>query len=87
MLENPEVLPQMVRESGAHATDYVAPESAESLCERTTPYARGWEAEAERLWSELHPDGGQAVIAGEAARERAARIEAQEQSEHVSMAS
>ena len=87
MLENPEVLPQMVRESGAHATDYVAPESAESLCERTTPYARGWEAEAERLWNELHPEGGQDVIAGEAAHERAARIEAQEQSEHASMAS
>ena len=56
MLENPEVLPRMVHESKAPSTDYVAPESVEQLCARTTPYARSWEAEAERLWSELHPE-------------------------------
>lgn len=56
MLENPQVLPEMVQESGAQTTDYVAPESVESLCARTAPYAQTWEQEAERLWHELHPE-------------------------------
>jgi MoaA/NifB/PqqE/SkfB family radical SAM enzyme len=56
MLENPEVLPEMVHESAAQSTDYIAPESVESLCARTTTYAQAWEQEAERLWHELHPE-------------------------------
>ena len=53
MLENPEVLPSMVNEALAPSTDYVAPESAEELCERTTPYAAAWKDSAERLWQEI----------------------------------
>ena len=52
MLENPQILPQMVHEADAPSTDYVAPESADSLCARTTPYAEAWAPEAAELWEE-----------------------------------
>ena len=42
MLENPEKLRAMVREVGAASTDYEAPETADTLCDRTTPYAEKW---------------------------------------------
>ena len=54
MLENPELLPKMVAESGAHSTDLEAPESAEHLCEKCSAYAEAWKPEAERLWAEDH---------------------------------
>ena len=57
MLENPDVLLDMVHESGAHSTEYVEPESVECLCERTRPYAEAWEERAERIWLESHPTG------------------------------
>ena len=50
MLENPELLPKMVAESGAHSTDLEAPESAEHLCEKCRAYAEGWQPTAESLW-------------------------------------
>ena len=52
MLENPELLPKMVAESGAHSTDLEAPESAEHLCEKCKAYADCWKPEAEKLWAE-----------------------------------
>lgn len=52
MLENPEILPQIVAETGAHSTDPEAPEAAEDLCARTTPYAEQWGPVADRLWEE-----------------------------------
>ncbi|MCD8145209.1 MAG: radical SAM protein [Oscillospiraceae bacterium] len=55
MLENPERLPQMVRESGAVSTDYQSPESAEDLCSKTIPYAENWAATARQLWEDEHP--------------------------------
>ncbi len=42
MLENPEILPEMVRKTGAYSTDPEAPESAEELCARTIDYAKEW---------------------------------------------
>ena len=57
MLENPEILPQIVEESGAKTSEYVAPESAEDLCKRTTPYAEKWAPVAQRIWLEEHPTG------------------------------
>ena len=54
MLENPELLPKMVAESGAHSTDLEAPESAEHLCEKCRAYAECWTPEADRLWEEDH---------------------------------
>ena len=56
MLENPELLPKMVAESGAHSTDLEAPESAEHLCEKCRAYAEGWQPTAESLWQKDHPE-------------------------------
>ena len=50
MLENPEALRAMVKTAGAVSTDYQSPESADHLCEKTTPYAESWKATAEELW-------------------------------------
>ena len=57
MLENPEILPQIVKDADAHTSEYVSPESAEDLCARTTPYAKKWAPEAARIWLEEHPTG------------------------------
>lgn len=50
MLENPEKLRTMVKRSGAVSTDYESPESADTLCDRTTPYADNWKPMADKLW-------------------------------------
>jgi len=52
MLENPEILPEMVRRTGAHSTDPEAPESAEELCARTIDYAEKWAPVAEQIMCE-----------------------------------
>ena len=54
MLENPELLPKMVADSGAHSTDLEAPESAEHLCAKCKKYAAHWKPQAEKLWAENH---------------------------------
>ena len=56
MLENPELLPKMVAESGAHSTDLEAPETAEHLCEKCRAYAECWQPTAESLWQKDHPE-------------------------------
>ena len=55
MLENPELLPKMVAESGTRSTDLEAPESAEHLCEKCRAYADCWRPEADKLWGQEHP--------------------------------
>ena len=52
MLENPEILQKMVRETGAKSTDLQSPESAEHLCKKCEEYARKWKPCAEKLWEE-----------------------------------
>lgn len=54
MLENPDRLAKMVKESGAHSTDMQSPEDAEHLREKCTPYAEAWAPEADKLWRESH---------------------------------
>lgn len=54
MLENPEKLLQMVKETGAKSTDLQSPESVEDLCAKTQPYADAWKDTAEELWKEPH---------------------------------
>lgn len=51
MLENPEKLRQMVKETGAKSTDYESPEEVDALCDRCEPYAQNWKSEAEKLWN------------------------------------
>jgi len=50
MLENPEKLRAMVKETGAKSTDYESPEDVDTLCDRTTLYAENWKPQAEKLW-------------------------------------
>ena len=52
MLENPEILERMVKETGAKSTDLQSPESAEHLCEKCHAYAEQWTPCAEKLWQE-----------------------------------
>ncbi len=51
MLENPEKIRQMVKETGAKSTDYESPEEVDALCDRCEPYAQNWKPEAEKLWN------------------------------------
>ena len=55
MLENPECLRHMVKQSGAQSTEYESPESVDHLCDKTTPYAENWKPTADALW---HGCGG-----------------------------
>ncbi len=50
MLENPEALRKMVKDTGAVNTDYQSPESVDHLCDKTTIYANNWKDTAENLW-------------------------------------
>ena len=50
MLENPERLHEMVKETGAHSTDLISPESSDHLFEKCKPYADAWAPKAEELW-------------------------------------
>ena len=54
MLENPEKLWAMVKETGAVSTDYESPESVEHLCAKTNPYADNWTPKADELWNKCH---------------------------------
>ncbi len=56
MLENPEKLRQLVRESGARSTDMMSPESCDHLCAKCDNYAKEWAPVAQRLWKTTHPE-------------------------------
>ncbi|MCD7745952.1 MAG: radical SAM protein [Lachnospiraceae bacterium] len=51
MLENPEALRKMVKETNAVNTDYQSPESVDDLCDKTTPYAENWKPTADEIWA------------------------------------
>lgn len=50
MLENPEFLEKMAKETGAKSTDLQSPESAEHLCSKCHEYAAKWQPAADELW-------------------------------------
>jgi len=52
LLDNPEMLAAMVKESGAKSTDMEAPEDVDALCAKTAPAAAAWADTADRLWAE-----------------------------------
>ena len=54
MLENPEILERMVKETGAHSTDMQSEEPVEHLCAKCRDYAENWKPEAETLWEKHH---------------------------------
>ena len=49
MLENPEILQKMVKETGAKSTDLQSPETAEHLCSKCVPYANAWKPYADKI--------------------------------------
>ena len=51
MLENPEKLVQMVKETKAVSTDLQAPEEVVDLCEKCKEYAENWRPVANKLWA------------------------------------
>lgn len=55
MLENPQRLRQMVKESGAKSTDMMSPEDVDHLCSKCDEYAKEWAPVADRLWASNHP--------------------------------
>ena len=52
MLENPEILQKMVKETGAKSTDLQSPESVEHLCGKCEQYAKNWQPRADELWAQ-----------------------------------
>ena len=52
MLENPEILQKLVKETGAHSTDLQSPETAEHLCGKCVHYAQEWAPVADKLWED-----------------------------------
>ena len=56
MLENPELLRKMVRDTGAHSTDLQSPETVDHLCDKCVSYAQCWKPEADRLWDASRAD-------------------------------
>ena len=51
MLENPEMLRKMVKETGAHSTDLESPEEVDHLCDKCEDYAKNWKPDAEEIWN------------------------------------
>jgi MoaA/NifB/PqqE/SkfB family radical SAM enzyme len=59
MLENPDLLVKMVKETGAHQTNVEAPEEADELCGKNVAYAKAWAPEAEKIWAaQMHKKPG-----------------------------
>ena len=53
MLENPEILQEMVEQTGAKSTDLQSPETPEHLCEKCKAYAENWKPCADKLWNSV----------------------------------
>ena len=52
MMDNAGKLAEMVARTEAKCTDYTAPETAQELCDKLTPYAEEWKPVADKLWSD-----------------------------------
>lgn len=51
LLENPDCLRKIIRDTGAKSTDLITPEDVEILCSRCDKFAAEWKDEAEKLWN------------------------------------
>jgi MoaA/NifB/PqqE/SkfB family radical SAM enzyme len=52
LLDNPDMLAAMVKESRAKSTDMQSPEEVKELCAKTSLAAKKWGVAAERIWEE-----------------------------------
>ena len=66
LLENPQLLRQVVAETGAKSTDMESPENVESLCSKCDDYAAAWKPKAEELWAESQKEKQERIAAAEA---------------------
>ncbi len=56
MLENPDILRNMVKQTGAKSTDLVSRESVDELCAKCYDFSKAWKPVAEELWqNNPHP--------------------------------
>ena len=56
MLENPDYLRKIIKQTGAHSSDYIQAEDVDTLCAKCDRYAAQWEPVAGQLWnSTKHP--------------------------------
>lgn len=55
ILDNPQAIRDMVRESGARSTEMEAPEDVVSLTAKTDDIAKRWAKKADRLWQNRKP--------------------------------
>ncbi|MCR5785919.1 MAG: radical SAM protein [Eubacterium sp.] len=51
MLENPDLLRQIVKETGAHGTNAESDETVEHLCSKCDNYAKEWAPVADEIWN------------------------------------
>ena len=51
LLENPELLRKIVKESGAHSSDLLNKEDVDELCDKCVDFANEWAPRAEKLWN------------------------------------
>ena len=51
MLENPDLLRKIVKETGAHQTNQESPEEVDHLCSKCDAYAAEWAPVADEIWA------------------------------------
>ena len=71
MLENPDRLRQLVKETGAVNTDYQDPEDVDHLCDKCVTYAENWKPVADKIWADRQVE--KKKIAEAAAAKKAAK--------------
>ncbi len=56
MLENPDILRKMVKETGAKSTDFVSKETVDELCAKCDDFSKAWAPIAKDIWdNNPHP--------------------------------
>ncbi len=56
MLENPEKLRRIIKETGAKSTDHLINEDVDALCDKCVDFSKAWKSVAEEIWnSNTHP--------------------------------
>lgn len=53
LLDNPEKLREVIKNSGAKSTDMEAPEDIDTLCDKTAPVAEQWTPVANEIWNKV----------------------------------
>lgn len=56
MLENPDILRKIIKETGAKSTDHLINEDVDELCDKCVDFSEAWKPVAEELWkNNPHP--------------------------------